>query len=192
MIFENPLVLHWVRPLVTMDTPKSCRNHWFTKPHILSLHFTLPETNIAAENSPSQKETSIPTMNPFSGAMLVSSKVGLPGDLGGVLFPGQGEQCTAALQWCAAIRPRDFSVGNIFWLGNSSGSLKKSSSFTPPEDGTESGRFGSDDFSFLNGWFVGCNFNPVLPFFPKWKNISTSYNEASSGVFWGAWGFHFS
>ena len=34
--------------------------------------YTLPKTNIAPENRPSQKETSIPT---FSGAMLVSGRV---------------------------------------------------------------------------------------------------------------------
>ena len=35
---------------------------------------TLPETNIAPGNGPSQKETSIPTIH-FSGAILVSGRV---------------------------------------------------------------------------------------------------------------------
>ena len=36
---------------------------------------TLPKFNIAPENRPSQKESSIPTIH-FSGAMLVSGSVG--------------------------------------------------------------------------------------------------------------------
>ena len=37
---------------------------------------TLPEINIAPENRPSQKESSLPTSNhPFSGAMLVAGRV---------------------------------------------------------------------------------------------------------------------
>ena len=41
------------------------------------LKYTLPETNIAAENRPSQKETSIPTIHfqVLFGAMLVSGRV---------------------------------------------------------------------------------------------------------------------
>ena len=37
--------------------------------------FTLPETNIAPENTPSQKEIGIHSKHPFSGAMLVSGRV---------------------------------------------------------------------------------------------------------------------
>ena len=36
---------------------------------------TLPETNMAPENRVSQKETSIPSIHPFLGAMLVSGRV---------------------------------------------------------------------------------------------------------------------
>ena len=40
----------------------------------MGLIYTVPETNIAPENRPSQKETSIPT-HPFSGAILVFGSV---------------------------------------------------------------------------------------------------------------------
>ena len=74
------------------------------------LFSTLPETNIAPENRPSQKETSIPTIH-FSGAMLVSGRV---------LFPTS----TSTLHFFCLLLPILNWQTCLFWLISSFHSLE--------------------------------------------------------------------
>ena len=72
-IFSTPLKIPAILIIHLVTNKRLGKNNLEPGMNKSSL-YTLPETNIAPENRPSQKETCIPTIH-FSGAMLVSGRV---------------------------------------------------------------------------------------------------------------------
>ena len=85
--YKDPYLMECQLGVVGVATNSDQRRISGYRNNTHTLQDTLPETNVAPENGPSQKETSVFLCHPFSGDMLVSGRVPIGQYFGRKLWP---------------------------------------------------------------------------------------------------------